>query len=145
MGACSLRITLDGIPDLVQALTGIPGYIRDRIERAALEEAAQVVLDEIQARAPRKSGRMAKEIESRSMTVAGAPSVVIRPAYNRSRIAHIIEWGAKPHGKHHPGFHARNFFNGAVDATATAAQDIVAMRVRAGIDAYWLSVGGVLG
>lgn len=137
----SIKITVDGLPEVKAALEKMPAHIRQMYERPALEDAAQVILDAILAQTPRKTGKMAGEIGRQTSTLGGATSVVIRPAYKRVKYTHLIEFGTRPHGSH-PGISPRNFFNSAVDAKGEEALGLVEGRLGAAVEEYWASVEG---
>lgn len=97
----SSSFEVKGLKQLDDFLAAFPVKLQKGAVRAGLTAAGGVVRDEARARAPKKTGKMARSIRTGSPKVNqnGTISVKVRadPKAQHAFIAHWIEYGVSPH------------------------------------------------
>lgn len=97
MASNSLPIT--GVDDLEKFLAALPANMRRNAVNSGLRAAARVMINEIRARAPKETGKLAKSFSSTSPTREpdGSIRVTVRPKGEHAFLALFHEYGVAPH------------------------------------------------
>ena len=143
----SVRISIDGLPELKAAFQALPAAVRDEAMAEALPQASAQIRDSIKSHAnfgPYSTGALRESIEARQTRIAGERSALVVASRTRGFVgyrAHLAEFSTRPHGGH-PGTSAQPFFNPGFEAAEESAMKTLESAVLAAIDKTWATSGG---
>lgn len=154
---------IKGMPELERFLDQLPSKLQRNVMRGALRAGAAVILPVVQANIHNVSGHLGKSFKTGSRVVGDK---VIGRLYTRDPVAHLVEYGTKPHeitaknrkglsvgglffqSVHHPGAKATGFMRNAADTTVQPAAAAVArymkdkIETKGGIDTSYVMLEG---
>jgi HK97 gp10 family phage protein len=137
---------IKGGDELAALLGQLPVEVETKIMRQGLAAGANVIRDEARARAPKKTGALARSIKTTRDTKRQSGQVIakVRLKGRHAFLGRFFEYGVLPHkiwttskeslvvngvaiGRQawHPGISPQPFFRPAFDAKSAAAVDIV--------------------
>ena len=90
-------ITLDGIAEVLKKLDSLDKAVTKDINGTALFAASTVIKKEIESRAPKKRGQLAKSIKRKREHVNTLVREVIIYFGRKGSHAHLVEFGTAPH------------------------------------------------
>lgn len=88
------QFEIHGLAELNAAFDALPAAAQRALYKRAMTQAMNVFRNEARARAPKKTGRLAKQISS-SRNAKGTR--ITGKVTSRSPLSHLIEWGTKAH------------------------------------------------